>query len=153
MRLGHVAYAIRDLYKTIDFYCRGLGFKELFSIKNDGGEPSMVYVQVNEREFIEFFPTKENLPPNGSYKHLCLHTDDIENELADLKTRGIIPDGSVTKGKSGSLQAWLTDPDGNRIELMQLMPDSLHLSSENRAVNGVLSNQEAAMTERIAAAK
>jgi hypothetical protein len=23
--------------------------------------------------------------------------------------------------------AWLTDPDGNRIELMQLLPDSLQL--------------------------
>jgi lactoylglutathione lyase len=129
MHLGHTAYAISDLDKTIEFYCYGLGFQKLFTIKNDDGEPSMVYVKVNEREFIEFFPTKEAIPVNGSYKHLCLHTDDIENELANLKTRGIIPDGPVAKGKSGSLQAWLTDPDGNRIELMQLMPDSLHLLS------------------------
>jgi lactoylglutathione lyase len=128
MHLGHVAYGVKNLEATLDFYCKGLGFTKWFDIKNDAGEATMIYLRVNEREFIEIFPMQEDQGSNGSYRHLCLHTDDIEKELAGLSERGIVPEGPVKKGMSGSLQAWLTDPDGNRIELMQLLPDSMHLT-------------------------
>ena len=32
-------------------------------------------------------------------------------------------------GADGNWQAWIEDPDGNRIELMQMMPDSLQLEA------------------------
>jgi lactoylglutathione lyase len=127
MHLGHVAYGVKDLDATLRFYCDGLGFTRLFDMKNEAGEVATVYLKVNEREFIEIFAKHEDQGPNGSYKHLCLHTDDIEKELAELSVRGINAEGPVKKGMSGSLMAWLTDPDGNRIELMQLLPDSMHL--------------------------
>jgi len=129
MRLGHIAYGVRDLRKTLDFYCGGLGFQELFTIDNDDGEPWLVYVKVSEREFLEFFPTKEDIPRGGSYQHLCLHVEDIHSELETLKSRGVTPDGPVSLGRDGNHQAWLTDPDGNRIELMQLNPEALQLNA------------------------
>jgi len=130
MHLGHNAYAVKDLNKTIDFYCKGLGFKELFTIKNDAGDPWLLYIKVNEREFLEFFPSNEEFTTNGSFKHLCLHVDDIHKELDGIKSRGIVPDGPVTQGKDNNYQAWLTDPDGNRIELMQLTAEALQLRSD-----------------------
>jgi len=38
---------------------------------------------------------------------------------------GVVIDRPIKEGKDGNLQAWIVDPDGNRIELMQIMPNSL----------------------------
>ena len=35
-------------------------------------------------------------------------------------------------GADGNLQAWIEDPDGNRIELMQMAPDGLQAEAIRR---------------------
>jgi catechol 2,3-dioxygenase-like lactoylglutathione lyase family enzyme len=60
--------------------------------------------------------------PNQSYRHLCLEVDDIATTAADLRAKGI----KVTDPQPGtdrSLQAWLADPFGNRIELHCYTPE------------------------------
>ncbi|HRR91743.1 MAG TPA: VOC family protein, partial [bacterium] len=64
-----------------------------------------------------------------SYQHLCLLVDDMDKTLEGLASRGLSIQGKPTQGKDGNFQYWLTDPDGNRIELMQIMPDSLQARS------------------------
>ncbi|MCL5270108.1 MAG: VOC family protein [bacterium] len=55
--------------------------------------------------------------------HICLEVDDIQATAAALRERGV--DVSEIKlGGDQSWQAWLADPDGNRIELHQYTPDS-----------------------------
>ncbi len=39
--------------------------------------------------------------------------------VARLAQHGIKPDSGPRLGKDGNVQAWIRDPDGNRIELMQ----------------------------------
>ena len=127
--LGHVAFRTSDIDRTLEFYCEKLGLTEAFRLNNDDGKPWIVYVRVAEGEFIEFFPTDASpsdgpLPPVG-YAHLCLRVDDIHATRRDLSARGMPIDDEVRKGRSGCLQSWLADPDGNRIELMEILPDSL----------------------------
>ena len=55
--------------------------------------------------------------------HFCLEVDDMDAAIADIEKAGI----TVTGQKAGcdqSLQAWIEDPDGNRIELHQYTPTS-----------------------------
>lgn len=125
--IGHAAYGVSNLEKSLDYYCRGLGLREAFRLYNDRGETWIVYLQVRGLDFIEVFPdprVRGGAPPEHAYRHLCLMVDDIDATLSDLAGRGVAVDGPKRQGKDSNWQAWLTDPDGNRIELMQIMPES-----------------------------
>ncbi len=125
--IGHVAIRARDLDATLAFYTDTLGFRELFRLDNDDGSLMLVYVRITDEQFIEIFPrgTGEK-PPRGNvgYDHLCLTVADIEATLRDLDARGVPLDRGLQTGRDGNRQAWITDPEGNRIELMEMAPDS-----------------------------
>ena len=127
--IGHAAFAVSDLDRSLDFYVRGLGLREAFRLYNDRGETWIVYLQVRGLDFLELFPDAR--PRAGgepaahpSFRHLCLMVDDIQATLGELEARGVRADGPARQGRDHNWQAWLTDPDGNRIELMQISPDS-----------------------------
>ncbi|MDA1193091.1 MAG: VOC family protein [Candidatus Poribacteria bacterium] len=126
--LGHVAYRINDIDASLAFYCDKLGLTEAFRMNNDQGYVWIIYVRLNADNFLELFPGGENaveMPPRPiGYAHLCLRVDNLDATIAELASRGIEVD-NIRKGKSGCLQGWVTDPDGNRIELMEILPDSL----------------------------
>lgn len=131
--LGHVAFRISDLESSLDFYCGKLGLAEAFRMNDDEGNPWIVYIKVSDDNFIELFPGGKNRVeiPGGAiaYAHLCLRVDDMTATLKELESRGVEISGEARQGKDGNYQYWLTDPDGNRIELMQIMPDSLQAKS------------------------
>jgi catechol 2,3-dioxygenase-like lactoylglutathione lyase family enzyme len=131
--IGHTAYRVSDLEKSLQFYCGVLGFEEAFRLYRDSGETWLVYVRVNDETFIELFPGGVEpvaiTPKSIAYTHLSLAVDDIDATLADLRSRGLETPGAPTMGKDNNYQYWIADPDGNRIELMQMMPDSLQLKA------------------------
>ena len=134
--IGHVAIRVGDLTTALAFYRDVLGLPEVFRLNHDDGSPWLVYLKVNDDSFVELFPGGSPRPeargnPVGCI-HFCLHVDDMGKTLADLATRGVDASQAPTKGKDGNWQFWLTDPDGNRIELMQLMPDGLQRKALRR---------------------
>ncbi len=58
------------------------------------------------------------------YNHFCLLVDDMAATLKALEARGLPIPGEPVRGQDNNLQYWLRDPDGNRIELMQIASDS-----------------------------
>jgi lactoylglutathione lyase len=64
-----------------------------------------------------------------SYSHYCLTVDDLPATLQELADRGLEISGPRF-GLDGNWQYWVTDPDGNRIELMQMMPDSKQAAAD-----------------------
>ena len=127
--IGHVAFRVSDLERALDFYCNKLGFREAFRLERDGQpSPWIVYLQVAENCFIELFPVAADAvtpaQPTASYSHYCLTVDDLPATLEELAGRGLAIEGEPRYGLDGNWQFWLTDPDGNRIELMRMMPDS-----------------------------
>jgi catechol 2,3-dioxygenase-like lactoylglutathione lyase family enzyme len=125
--LGHIAIRISHLDAALDFYRDGLGFREAFRLDRDG-EPWIVYLQVASGQFVELFPGGEpaaRARNEVGYVHLCLTVDDIQATIEELSARAVAFDGEPKLGLDGNWQVWTADPDGNRIELMQIMPDSL----------------------------
>ena len=128
-RIGHVAFRITNLERSLDFYCDKLGFREAFRLDREG-EPSpwIVYLQIAPGHFIELFPGAREIgtQPGASagYNHFCLLVDDMDGTLRQLAERGLEITYAPRQGLDHNWQYWLTDPDGNRIELMQIMPDS-----------------------------
>ena len=122
--LGHAAYGCHDLDASLRFY-ELLGLKESFRLNRDDGSVMLVYIYVAGDRFIELFPggpSPDERAANGStsYRHLCLLSNDIENDVEHLRQNGVTIDTECKVGLDGNTQAWIKDADGNPIELMQI---------------------------------
>lgn len=122
--IAHVCYVVKDLEKAIYFYCDALKLKLAFEFLNEKGKRFGVYIYVGGRNFIELFEGEStSLKETGSYRHLCLETDNIDVTVKELREQKVdVTDPEM--GGDGSWQAWLADTDGNRIELHQYITKS-----------------------------
>lgn len=132
--LAHIAIRARDLETSVRFYVEQLGCAELFRLNRDNGDLMLVYLRVTDDQYIEIFPHGEGegaAPPQAAgMNHFCLAVADLDHTVAELERRGATMTRGITLGRDGNRQAWLADPDGVRIELMEMAPDS----SQARAI-------------------
>ena len=122
--LAHVCFTVKDLPTAEAFYVRTLGFTHAFDFADKDGRKFGTYLHISGRTFLELFAGTVSTPaPGQSFRHICLEVDDIERTVADLRAQGVRTD-DPRLGADGSYQAWLEDPDGNRIELHHYTPQS-----------------------------
>ena len=123
--IGHPAFAAHDLERSLAFYAL-LDIREAFRLHRDDGSLMLIYLHVAGDRFIEIFPGGPPPDPGrtGSFLHLCLLTNDIHATVAQLRQADIAIEREPKLGLDHNWQAWIRDPDGNSIELMQLVEDS-----------------------------
>ena len=119
-RIGHIGFSTFDLEKTLAFYRDALGFRHIFSLADDQGRPWIEYLMTPDGRFVELFVPEGASANTGTYKHLCLEVDDLEAAVKELEGKGVEISSPVRQGSDGNYQAWIHDPDGRDIELMQL---------------------------------
>lgn len=137
-RLAHVCFKSNQMDKMVAFYKDVMGLPIKFDFKLEDGTIFGYYFDLGETTFLEIFDkvgaakmwggSTEALRENTGtyYQHFCLHIEDLESYCKMLKSKGL----TVTDIKVGldhSKQAWIKDPDGNAIELMEYTKDSLQL--------------------------
>lgn len=130
-RIGHLAYHTKDMEKSLKFYTEVLGFSHIFGIPDDKGNKWIEYIMGPDGRFIELFYPNENetIVEGGTYMHLCLEVDDCAAAVKELAEKGISSD--VKQGSDGNYQAWIKDPDGRDIEIMQLVETSEQYQHRN----------------------
>lgn len=127
---AHAAFNVTDMEKSLDFYQRVFGFEKAFEIRHpESGEPWIVYVSIGGGQFIELFYGGVQMPEKpgnaAGFSHFCFGVSDIHAAWRRLEENGAPLDVPVNQGKDRNWQCWTHDPDGNRIELMQMTDDSL----------------------------
>lgn len=131
--IGHLALVVSDMKRSTDFYSGILGFQRVFEIPDDKGSPWISYFKIGKGQFIELFhPHGEAAADTQArlgFSHMCFLVDDLKATEAQINRRGGALDKPIKLGKDGNWQGWIRDPDGNRIELMQIMPGSPHAKS------------------------
>lgn len=126
---GHLALKVQDLAASLDFYRDRLGLKEMTRLVNDKGEAWIVYLRITDTSFLELFPSGH--PGRAAdeaavgVNHICLAIDDIEATTARFAAAGVPLTSPIQTGLDGNRGAWIEDPDGNRIELMEMALDCL----------------------------
>ncbi|MGA7194042.1 MAG: VOC family protein [Anaerolineales bacterium] len=136
-QLAHLNFVANDLPRMIDFYINKLGLKVKFTLDNQEGQPFGYYFECGNTTFIEVFDQTlavqewggkvEPLTAGTRYKHFCLEVVGLDEYRKTLISKGV----EVTEIKTGmdhARQAWITDPDGNPIELMEYGASSLQLT-------------------------
>lgn len=133
-RLAHINIGATDLAASERFYTEVLGMEKAFDFVKEG-EPFGFYVKAGNTTFIEVFI--QNEPPTSDImllKHFCLEVEDLDAVIETIRSRG----WDVTDKKQGvdqSWQAWVTDPSGVRIEIMQYTDNSSQFTGTTCNVN------------------
>jgi catechol 2,3-dioxygenase-like lactoylglutathione lyase family enzyme len=101
-------------------------------------DPWLLYIEAAPGQYIELFPAMDpsllqHPQTADSHAHLCLLVDDAEQAAAELRNQGLQDEGPITMGPDDSLQFWLTDPDGHRIEVMQYTAHSVQRANAQAA--------------------
>jgi len=136
-QLAHLNFVTNDLSKIIDFYVNKLGMKIKFTLNNKQGQPFGYYFECGNSTFLEFFDQAMAVEVWGGqvvelnigtrYKHFCLEVTGLDEFCKELKSKGVAVT-DISMGMDNSRQAWIADPDGNQIELMEYGFASLQLT-------------------------
>lgn len=126
MRLLHTMLRVGNLQESLKFYCELLGMKLLRQKDYPGGEFTLAFVgygEESEQAVIELTYNwgVDKYELGNAYGHIALGVDDIYATCEEIKNRG----GKVVREpgpmKHGStVIAFVEDPDGYKIELIQL---------------------------------
>ena len=136
-QLAHINFFTDDLSKIIDFYVNKLGMQVKFTLNDKEGVPFGYYFDCGNSTFLEFFDQTlavqvwggkvDTLTAGTRYKHFCLEVTGLDAYREKILSKGVAVT-EITTGMDNSRQAWVTDPDGNEIELMEYGPSSLQLA-------------------------
>jgi lactoylglutathione lyase len=123
MALIHTCYRITDIDRSVAFY-EALGFAEVGRLPirdeainvfmNQSGDGDMPRLELTFNHGVDSYEL------GTAYGHIAITTDDIHDTLARLAEQGIEPERppySVREG--GSLLAFVRDPDGYRVEILE----------------------------------
>lgn len=128
-RLAHVCIDAVDLERTEQFYVDLLGMEIAFEFMRRG-ERIGFYLQAGETTFIEVFAESESHKDGRArLKHFCLEVEDIDAVTGKLSAQGVAVSAKKL-GADNAWQAWITDPSGVQIELMQYVQDSAQFTGE-----------------------
>ncbi len=128
-RLLHTMIRVLDLDKSIDFYTRLLGMKLLRNQDYPSGEFTLVFVGYGDEadetviELTHNWGQKEPYALGEGFGHLAIGVPDIYATCERLEAEGVKiprPPGPMKHG--GSVIAFVEDPDGYKIELIEKKP-------------------------------
>ncbi|MBO3700255.1 VOC family protein [Roseivirga sp. E12] len=136
-RFNHVFLAVSDLDRSIDFYTSAFDLEvtkkltQLIRIDEDGArtpvEVNMAFLKFPGQNFVLEIGEREAFVSNNtssSYNHLGVDVMDIDKASARLLAAGgtaVRPIGLVEAVGVSAKTAFFTGPDGETIELMQLI--------------------------------
>jgi lactoylglutathione lyase len=125
-RLLHTMIRVMDLDKSIDFYCKKLGMKLLRKHEFPAGKFTLAFVGYGGEdstavlELTENWGREETYTHGTGYGHIAIGCKDIYALCDKLKAEGVsIPRPPGEMMNSGVHMAFVEDPDGYKIELIQ----------------------------------
>jgi lactoylglutathione lyase len=134
--IGHVALKVADIGRSLAFYRDRLGFPEMMHLDKEDGSLWLVYLRITDSQFLELFPGGEGDaapgPERTAVNHFCIECSDLQATANALRVAGVALTVEPKLGLDGNWQCWIEDPDGNRIEFMQMAADSMQAAAIER---------------------
>ncbi len=147
MKTLHLALRVADVERSLAFYT-ALGYEVLGSVPaTELGSLTMLKLQGDEFVSLELVHDAEigRVEP-GALSHFVIQVEAMHTAVAGLAARGIPTEEPASPDGSGDFwTAWVTDPDGHRIELVQWPDGHAHgMTRSDLAEENAASRSEAA---------
>lgn len=126
MRMLHTMYRVTDLDKSLAFYTEVLGMRLLRRRDYPEGKFTLAFVGYGDEaentvlELTHNWETDEYDLGTG-YGHIAIEVDDVYQACDQIKARGgqvVREAGPMKNSNSGTILAFVKDPDGYLIELL-----------------------------------
>jgi glyoxylase I family protein len=128
LAIHHVGLSCNDPLLVEEWYAKHFGFqrKRVY----EPGADQVVMIAAGD-VYLELFPAKEKspVPPYsgagpeypGSWRHIAFLVDDLDEKLRQMGDEAHITLGPLDMGQyiHGAQTAWVSDPEGNIVELNQ----------------------------------
>jgi catechol 2,3-dioxygenase-like lactoylglutathione lyase family enzyme len=133
-RLLVVGIAVTDYPASENFYENIIGFPIAFKFSSPDGQRTTKYYQISRDSFLEMQPVTATTPAGITHVHIL--TEDLTALIAKLRQAGLasaprngtmpntVTEPGITQ-PSNVKSANVFDPNGIRLELNELLPDSL----------------------------
>ena len=120
MRTLHFGLRVADLERSLAFYT-AVGYKVLGSVpETEFGHLTMLKLPRDEFVSIELVHDPARTDIGANLNHLVIQVESMDDTVTTLAGNGIEVTGLGSPDGSDDFRtAWITDPDGNRIELVQ----------------------------------
>ncbi|MEM1239108.1 MAG: lactoylglutathione lyase [Cyanobacteria bacterium P01_H01_bin.26] len=126
MRLLHTMLRVGDLDKSLQFYCDVLGMALIRQKDYPGGKFTLAFVGYGDESDhtvleLTYNWGVDNYDLGSGYGHIAIGVDDIYATCDAIKARGgkvIREPGPMKHGST--VIAFVSDPDGYKVELIQL---------------------------------
>jgi lactoylglutathione lyase len=127
MRTLHLGLRVADLERSLAFYAT-LGYEVVGSVAATSlGDLTMIKLPDDPFVTIELVSRSSASASSGGngLSHFVVKVESMDTVVAGLAAAGIHPDEPPVSpdGSDEFRTAWITDPDGNRIELVQWPSD------------------------------
>jgi len=129
MRLLHTMLRVTDMQRSIDFYTQALGMTLLRTVERPEQKYSLAYLGYGANpEHAELELTYNHgvsdYEMGTAYGHIALGTDDIKATCESVRAKAASLGAAITREpgpvQGGStLIAFVSDPDGYKVELIQ----------------------------------
>ena len=119
MKFLHSMIRVKDLDRSLHFYCGLLGLKERGRKENEQGKFTLVYLRADdgdaEIELTYNWDSDEEYTVGRNFGHLAFQVDDIYETCQHLMDNGI----AVLRPPRDGRMAFIRCPDNISIELLQ----------------------------------
>lgn len=119
----HVAFVVRDLEKSIDFYSHYAGMEVVHRREPDLPDARKVaWLSDHTRPFALVLVQSDNVTdtPLGNFGHLgvaCASREEIDEKTQIARAQGILRREPIDAGEPVGYYVFFADPDGNTLEL------------------------------------
>ncbi|HEV8558638.1 MAG TPA: VOC family protein [Actinophytocola sp.] len=125
MRTLHFGLRVADLERSLTFYT-AVGYEVVGSVPETAfGSLTMLKLPGDDFVSLELVhdPARSELEPGTRLNHFVIKVESMDATVAELAARGVEAEPPESPDGSADFQtSWITDPDGNRIELVQWPP-------------------------------
>ena len=124
-RMLHTMIRVKDLDRSLEFYTKLLGMKELRKKDYPGGKFTLAFVGYGDEDSTAVIELTHNWDTESydlgdGYGHVALGVEDVYAACDEVRRRGgnVVRDAGPMKGGTRVI-AFVEDPDGYKIELVE----------------------------------
>ena len=122
MKIAHTCLNVTNLDRSIDFYSKqmGLNFVSRREIKQNNAEIAFLRDEAGGAIELTHWRDKKTLAEGDNFDHIAFDVPDVQGTVERLRAQGVtIAMEPYSLQDSSTKLAFVKDPDGNWLELIQ----------------------------------